>query len=301
MKPGILSILIVMLLSVNSFCQKKINPDSLYQSTIGELKNRELDSYKALVETSKASNEDFKETVRWFIGGMVGFVILVLGSQIFYNVQLNTRKVEAIRNELGKEIQELNTKSIESIDGKFSEISKKFEDLKNASESKMNRSFEVMTKGYDAEMKLREKGYDRDIKSLEADIEKLSGEVWSLKGVKSNALAGFINSAIIEAGLKTDLTYKLRDILDVLKQVEDISDHDEKKIEELLQIIQQNYVGRFGEETHELKKTLSEKDIYSWVPRSSAGLIGGMFPISKWAKIPKRRGKKDNDSEIKNS
>jgi hypothetical protein len=228
---------------------------------------KEIEIYKALVDQAKDENYNLRETHHWFIGTCIGFILLILGSQIFYNVQLNTKKFEAIRETVTADIEKAKNELTESIKNDFKTLSKDHRVM-------IFEKFET----YDT---IRE----RKLKEMEADIEKLEAEIWLLKGVESNALTGYIRTVDTLLDLNKDVKYVLDDISKVLEKIDEIPEHAFTALEAMCKKVRAEVPL-----IHEIKLKIIEglykkKPVYRFSARDGLGLLAGLVPLSQMTYI----------------
>ena len=121
----------------------------------------------------------------------------------------------------------------------------------------------------------------QDLKSLENEIKKNTGDLWKIKGVKANALTNFIKSAEIEIELKREVKYILNDIIEILKQLEEIHLVDVNALERLIGKIKDTHT----EQVAEITKLYIDKPVYEFEPtEENTGLMGAFASRKKYIK-----------------
>jgi hypothetical protein len=109
-------LLIIFFTSQLAFSQSQeiIKLDTLEPNSLVELRQNEkiteLDYYKLLYESQVESNANFETLFQWTIGLSFGFLIAIIGSQIFFNYRINKKEIEYIRKDLQESILELEGK-----------------------------------------------------------------------------------------------------------------------------------------------------------------------------------------------
>lgn len=265
----------------------------------------ELDYYKSLYENSKENNESYKSLLQWTFGISLGFLLAIIGSQIFFNYRLNKKELDYIKKDIDEKILELENKLIEKIQSKFDELdenlksglsnnqkeNKKFLEEKLKSDEELRKAkFELLEKVTDFEIKNIQKQLDKSVMSLKEDIVKNKGDLWKLKGVESNALSSFIEVAFIKKKLNYEIKYILDDIIDVLKEIEDIHESDFNKLKELYEIIKTTHKAK----ADRINELIKNKDVYTFnsdTPNWNTGLFG-LLP-RKIIKIKKQENKEE--------
>lgn len=98
----------------------------------------------------------------------------------------------------------------------------------------------------------------RKIKDIEINVAENEGYIWELRGVSSNALTSFINSAIIQIELKMEVKYILNNIIKTLTKLDEIHKSDYKKLDSLTKKIKQSHKEQFDQ----IVNLYSSKPIY---------------------------------------
>lgn len=235
----------------------------------------ELDYYKVLYEKEKENNESFKSLIQWTLGVSLGFLLAIIGSQIFFNYRLNKKEIDYIKKDIDEKILELENKLIEKIQLKFDEID---DGLKEglAKNQKENKEFLVDrlnsdSKVLDAELKLLKNVTEFDIKVLQDELEggisslkelilKNKGDIWNLKGIDSIALSNYIEVAFIKLKRKNEVKYILNDIIEVLKELNEIHDRDFKN----LKLLYKRIIDSHGVLAKQINELVKNKEVYSF-------------------------------------
>lgn len=213
------------------------------QTTISEITVSQ--AYKLLYENSKESNDRIISTIQWVLGIVFAFLLALIGSQIFFNFRISKKEIDNIKKDIDKKISELKVVLLKDIDTTNRENTKQFQELiekiKTDVKENINYKFEEKSKLLDVKIEMHEKGigilkheFEDDIKYLKVDINKNKGDLWNLKGVKSNALTSFITTASLIIELKREVKYILNDIIEVLEKLNKIHEMDYSALEILI-------------------------------------------------------------------
>jgi regulatory protein YycI of two-component signal transduction system YycFG len=197
----------------------------------------ESEAYKLLYDNVKESNDKLVTTVQWVIGIALAFLLAILGSQIFFNWKINTKDIEYIKKDIDEKILALKGELISSLDKKSKEIQtlidKKITDTEIELKEDIKDKFESRMKFFNLKSETIEQRMKDEVKLLKRDIEKNEGDIWTLKGVESNALSSYLRSALLEIELDREVKYILNDIIAILEKLEEIHQFDYSKLDEL--------------------------------------------------------------------
>ena len=213
---------------------------------------KEADLYKLLYENSKSANDRLITTIHWSIGLVATFLLALFGTQIFFNLKLNKEEVQKIRSDLDEKIsttQVLYTNQINTLhQSKEKEFREEFNDFKGNSENDIiermkvqEKSLKTLCDGYRKDNDLLESTVEFKFKQVEIQLEKTIGDVWELRGVKSNALSRYINTALLEHEQGHELKLTLKNIIQFLNEATDLHERDKTKLDELLVNIPDSY------------------------------------------------------------
>jgi len=294
MKNTLLIILIIF--NLNSFSQgssSKIDSTKTEKTNInaGKKDNEnqtiltELDYYKLLAEQSESNNNSFKSLMQWSLGISFAFLLAIIGSQIFFNYRINKKEIDFIKKDLDEKIAELKNTLSGNIDSKFEKLKEELKKdiLRSSVDMKKNLSENFKSQREYAALKMEatKTSLKQDLKSLENEIKKNTGDLWKIKGVKANALTNFIKSAEIEIELKREVKYILNDIIEILKQLEEIHLVDVNALERLIGKIKDTHT----EQVAEITKLYIDKPVYEFEPTDeNTGLMGAFASRKKYIK-----------------
>ncbi|QIG88639.1 hypothetical protein G6R40_02695 [Chryseobacterium sp. POL2] len=286
----------------NIYAQKKIksNNDSikiekkLYENNVSKsnkIENQE-DLYKLLYENSKDFNEQLTTTIQWTIGLSLAFLLAIFGSQIFFNWRVNKKDLESINKDIMEKFSELKADILkeitqndklnkENIDKIFVKMENKFSDKINEDFKEKQKQINLIEKLSTFQNESTEKSLSSDLKRIKNEIEKINGDIWNLKGVKSNALSSYVNSAISRLESGEYIKYLLDEIITTLKDVEDIHDTQYKKLDELVLKIE----GKYDTEKELIKNNYLDKPVYEFTGNQNP--FFNLFPSIRYIKNKK--------------
>jgi len=253
----------------------------------------ESEAYKLLYENSKENNEKILSTVQWTIGLSIGFLVAILGGQIFFNWRINKKEIEYINKDMEEKIGELKAELIKSLadesktqDAKIISLSDKVEKdllvkIKDEFE-KNNKLNDLHNKLRDFEIESARNDIKNGIKELKIDVEKVEGDIWKIKGVEANALSSYLRTAFLQLELKREVKYILDDIASILSSLEEINDPDFQKLEKLTNDLSPAY----SVQKNKIQSLYKDKPVYQFVDRSNNNFgFGALFgPGIKYVK-----------------
>jgi hypothetical protein len=245
----------------------------------------ELDYYRLLAEQSESNNNSFKSLMHWSLGISFAFLLAIIGSQIFFNYRINKKEIDFIKKDLDEKTAELKNTLSENIDSKFEKLKEELKKdiLRSSVDMKKNLSENFKSQREYAALKMEatKTSLKQDLKHLENEIKKNTGDLWKIKGVKANALTNFIRSAEIQIDLKREVKYILNDIIEILKQIEEIHLVDVNALETLIEKIKATHTAQVAE----IKKLYIDKPVYEFVPNDkTTGLVGAFASRKKYIK-----------------
>ncbi|MCH8078519.1 MAG: hypothetical protein IIA06_01920 [Proteobacteria bacterium] len=201
--------------------------------------------YRILYENSVEANDRIIKTMQWAIGLIVTFILLLLGSQVFFNYRISKEEIRTIKSDLeerfvtlmstiNENINETSNKNMEDL----RQINQRSEsDLKNNIKLQLEdkeKLYESIVESYNKDNDLLKMKLEYKIDNINIEINKLEGHVWRLRGVDSNALSRFISVAESEIERNYEEKYALKDIIVTLKLVKKISVDDYDNLTKLL-------------------------------------------------------------------
>jgi hypothetical protein len=239
--------------------------------------------YKLLYENSKSSNERLVFSINLIIGTVVTFLLALFGAQLFFNFKLKTEEISKINSELNEKLSNSNADLNEKLSYSNAEIVKQINLLNSESNKALRLELEASEKQIDRnvsvrfsdEEKLRNSelerlkqqieflntSFDREIKRINIDLEKTIGDVWGLKGVKSNLLTKYIKTAMLEFEIGQENEHTIRDIVKQLNELPKLHETDKSQLEKLLAILP----ARFESSKDAIISKINSLEIYKFV------------------------------------
>lgn len=228
--------------------------------------------YELLYENSVASNNRVITTIQWSLGIISSFVLLFLGSQVFFNYRVNKEEVGAIRSESEERFSNLKSELLESIrldsSSKVKEISSSFEKLSAELKGEVSKRVDEKEKYLDAKIESLQKDYsslDKRTQSALKDIQiknhNMEAEIWRLRGIEANALSRFVDQATMEIHQGKSPQHTLKEILNSLTAMEEVRTDICEEIFALSVLAKGSCEGLIAE----IKDTLSKLPKYMFV------------------------------------
>ncbi len=254
---------ILVLLAVITFTSIAIAEDN--KSTLTIKKNMQMEKlqkiakepsnhnlYKLLYENSSSSNDRIISTIQWSIGIISTFVIVLLGSQIFFNYRVNKEEIRAIRSELEESFSDLRANALDAsskerkeiinkIDDKLAKAEQSYKESISSHYAEHGRYIDTKLESFDKDLIRLKDTLKVDISYLSIDLKRLEGEVWKLKGVHANALKDFISTVELEIENGISPKYSLDHTIETLQNVEKISKDDRIALEEMIKKVPKEY------------------------------------------------------------
>lgn len=290
----------------DSTSNSKVKNGDLIKNENVKTKNNsmsELDYYKSLYGNTKENNESYKSLLQWTFGISLGFLLAIIGSQIFFNYRLNKKELDYIKKDIDEKVLDLENKLIKKIQEKFNDLDKSLsagltknqkenkeflEEKLNSDEELKKAQFKLLENTISYEVKSVKNRLEREVMSLKEDIVKNKGDLWKLKGVESNALSSFIEVTFIKKQRNFEIKYILDEIIDVLKELDDIHQSDYDKLKELYEEIKVSHKSK----ADRINELIKNKDVYTFNDYTSNWNTGiyGLLP-RKITKIKKDKPK----------
>lgn len=252
-----------------------------------KLVSSEAKAYKLLYENSKENNQELLSTVQWTIGLSIGFLVAILGGQIFFNWRINKKEIDYIKKDIEEKIGELKAELLKSltdenriqetkITSMFDKTEKELLDKINAEFEKNNKFIELNNKMKDFEIDSAQNNFKTGIKELKINIEKIEGDIWKIKGVESNALSCYLRTALLQLELKREVKYILDDIISILTNIEEIHENDLERLEKLLSQLTIVH----SEQKEKIEALYRDKPVFKFVERPKSPYGFGSFLVS---------------------
>ncbi len=247
MKQSILIIIVihVFMFSNISSVHTAVTPQTETKEYALDKDQNKQELYKLLYENSVHSNDRMITTMQWSIGLVATFIIVLLGSQVFFNYKISKKEINVIRSELDEKFSMSKSDILEKINKTTKENEKStrhsFQKLETEIQNNMNSRFKEKEKLFEAKMEsfgkdneLLKNQLESKIKVLSIGLNKVMGDVWKLRGVEANALTQFIITANLEIDRKLESKYILGDIKEVLMKLTEIFEMDYIQLEKLM-------------------------------------------------------------------
>lgn len=210
------------------------------------------DLYKLLYENSSSSNDRIISTIQWSIGIISTFVIILLGSQIFFNYRVSKEEIRAIRSDLEERFSDLRADALDASSKERSEIIKKIDDKLTSMEQDYKESISSHYTEQSKYIDIKLESFDKDLIRLKdelksnisyilIDLNRLEGDVWKLRGVNANALKNFISTAELEINNGMSVKYSLQYIIEALQNIKKISKDDHAALDELIKKVPEEH------------------------------------------------------------
>ncbi len=210
--------------------------------------------YKLLYENSKSNNKSMISIIQWSIGLVATFILFLLGSQIFFNYKISKDEVNSIQSDIDEKILHLKLEVIEEV--------KKSTDK---GDEERNKLIDSKMDSYKTSVKYTELQLDNlaiNIEQSKAEIEQSKADIWNLRGVTSNALTYFINTAKLKIKNKQNPKITLGYIKDNLEKAEYVYTDTCEHLDELIRSIPPEY-SKIQSQINDLYARLPQKDLYA--------------------------------------
>ena len=235
--------------------------------------------YQLLYNNSAETNQMLITTIHWIIGIMVTFFIAIVGTQIFFNYRINKQEIENIKQNTIREFSELKSKILLELttekESTLKTIKKELENDYNILNEKITNYFTDKSKIIDVYNETNQKSLqqinlqiENKNRELQIEINKNTGDLWILKGVKSNAIYNFTRTAILQKEMKYEMKYTLDNIIEVLKDLNEIHEGDYKELDRLIQEIPEEY----SDKKIQIENGYKDKPIYKFVSSATTEL-----------------------------
>jgi hypothetical protein len=228
--------------------------------------------YKLLYENSSSANDRIISTLHWSIGLVSTFILAIFGSQIFFNYRINKEEIETIQSDIDERFISLKSVLLERINAiardNENNIRKEIKQISTEKMEIISNKNKVFEKYLDVKLESNRKDFtrlnerfDSETKSIRIDLERVSGYVWELKGVKANALRKYVETALMEINLGRESKYTLGNIIRVISESSDISKDEIERLEALIKLIPENN----NDLKNEIARLYKEKRVYTFV------------------------------------
>jgi hypothetical protein len=290
--------LFVLALLVFNLSNAQKNADSLKitkTSKSSDQENTNLSesgAYKLLYENAKENNDAMITTIQWVIGVSIAFLLAILGSQIFFNWRINKKEIDYIKKDIDEKITELKSdliKDVTSLNKEQEEkIEKLFEKLEKDILGKINSELDKAKNLLDVKDELinfkissYKKELTEEVKALQINVEKNEGDIWKIKGVESNALSSYLRTAFLQVELKREVKYILDEIIEILKNRDEVHEFDYEKLDSLIDKLSEKY----DDKKAIIVSLYKDKPVYVYQERSSMGFgMASRMGLKKYVK-----------------
>lgn len=306
MKTRVILILTI-LISVNAFGNSAISKVDTVKVTYNL--PPENNNLRDLYDNQKETNDKLLSLLTTSLTLIVGIIIAVIGTSIFYNYRFNKKEYELLTKENKNTLNEMHNELIASTNSKLektienftSEIDKRFEQINNTYKTNIetikeslntivllfrkdiDKQIDGITKQIEAnssEIKdfsdTAKKDVQYNAKSLKKDLLDLQGEIYIMKEWYTLALNTFVNQGLlcVELNQTWQLEYILGDIINAMMKViekdNSITPDNKKDIEKLLPTIP-DYLSREKEVITKNYQKIKIKEII--LPKRDRGYV----------------------------
>ena len=238
--------------------------------------------YKLLYENEAKYNDQLLETMQWSIGVVSGFILILIGGQIFFSSKISKEEVNLIKSDISERFNSFRHESATQLslsekdlserviagnkdwmDIESRDIEEKFESLKDENKITLNAQ-SIKIDSLDDRI-------EGEIKYIRKEITELEAHSWRLRGVEANALRSFLNSITITIEQGYEEKYLLDDIKKTLEAMRDIEIKDYKETINVLEKVKESNSG-LKNEVRNLCDNLPQF-MYVYDPRDSSKLI----------------------------
>lgn len=228
--------------------------------------------YKLLYENSVKSNNDIIGTIQWSIGLVATFIIVLLGSQVFFNYRVSKEEIKSIKSSIEEKISIIRVELTDAIsqENKANSTStrKSFATLEDSLQNNFIERFNEKEKYFDTKIESIEKSnqllknhLSSEVKDLSIKIVKMDGYIWKLRGVEVVALRNFVDTAylIIEEGHEPK--FILKEIVETLENITRISTDELSRLNELMDKVPQENITL----KNQIESLYKELPLYTYV------------------------------------
>lgn len=232
----------------------------------------ELALYKLLYENASKANDKYISLTQWTLGITLTIIIAVIGSQIFFNYRLNNEKIRSLKSELDEQLAQFRLEITQASNEEMNRASNRQDERVSALEARLKEYYKNraarMSRLSELHLEAQKREIDSDLKDLKIDVEKSRGDIWALKGVKSNALTNYITTALLLIEKNREEKYLLDDIIELLNNLDEVSKSDYDAINDLVSKIRP--VNKSQRDN--IEKAIANKPVYQYEQRK--GRIG---------------------------
>ncbi len=201
--------------------------------------------YKLLYENSVESNNRIISTMQWALGLVATFMLILLGSQVFFNYRISKEETASIRSDLEEQVATLKLDLVNKLNTTINENERTIASTLQESEDKLTISiqnkleqneklFNAINENINKDLELLSKNMEIKTKHISIELNQLEGQIWRLRGVNANALKGFIRTANMQLENRFNTKYTLIDIVETLNKMDSININDYDSLTSLL-------------------------------------------------------------------
>jgi hypothetical protein len=251
----------------------------------------ESEAYKLLYENAKENNDRILTTIHSMIGLSIGFLLTILGTQIFFNWRINKKEIDYIKKDIDEKITELKSSLIKDLaltnkdqeekTNKFFEKQEKdFLNRINIELDKTKNLLDIRDELTNLKISSVKNESSNEIKALKINVEKNEGDLWKIKGVESNALSSYLRTALLQIELGREVKYILDDIISILENLKEIHAFDNDKLDKLTGELKDSHQGQ----KEKIIALYISKPVYQYSPQQNRIGIGSSFPLKTYIK-----------------
>lgn len=221
--------------------------------------------YKMLYENSKNANERLISTIHLVIGLVVTFLLALFGTQFLFNFKLKKEEINALRASIDKNAVESNASNTKRIDDLFYEKEKNLKDEFSGFKEEVNKLTSTLAEKEQEKNKLKFENIAKEavvsldiiqhrIELVDMKAEKNAGDIWGIKGVNSNALGRYVDTAILELKNDHEIKYTLSDVIQILDSQVELNEFRKEQLDELINKLPDKYESQKDSIISKLKK-----------------------------------------------
>jgi membrane-associated HD superfamily phosphohydrolase len=245
MKKSIIAILLLLNIT-GSYAKDRI---TIVHDTIHEVNNtKELEMYKMLYQNAKDNSSANYTILYTIIAIVVGFIVFILGSQIFLNFRLNRQDLENLKSTIKLDLSVEFAKLNEEFQNRDLKFAKEIADNK----SQLNDTFNTITDSLHSRINI-----------INSSLQEIVAKAYKSDGSLEAALIAQVSacSASLEANLNLSLKRNLKQLNELLISVTEISDYSSERIQELLKRVTKKYPEEFNVVINEIENEVAKKTI----------------------------------------
>ncbi|HCG8749397.1 hypothetical protein [Vibrio parahaemolyticus] len=208
--------------------------------------------YKILYENSKNANERLISTIHLVIGLVVTFLLALFGTQFLFNFKLKKEEINALHSSIEKNAAESNISNTKRIDDLFHKKGENLQDEFSSFKEEVNKLVSTLAEKEREKNELKFEHIAKDtgvsldniqrlIELVDMKAEKNAGDIWGIKGVNTNALGRYVDTAILELKNGHEIKYTLSDIIKILDCQVELNEFRKEQLDELIYKLPEKY------------------------------------------------------------